>query len=102
VAYSKVKLKSSGNRASPCFIQFWIGKLSDKCLPITSGGAVNHNNISDYFYFLIFFPVSYPLHASAPLGHPQVEKKQMQQDATLKNKNVYLYGLNYMLHLNTF
>jgi hypothetical protein len=34
MAYSKAKLKSSGDKASPCFRPFWIGKLSDKCLPI--------------------------------------------------------------------
>jgi hypothetical protein len=34
MAYSKAKLKGSGDRASPCFRPFWIGKLSDKCLPI--------------------------------------------------------------------
>jgi hypothetical protein len=34
MAYFKAKLKSSGDRASPCFRPFWIGKLSDKCLPI--------------------------------------------------------------------
>jgi hypothetical protein len=34
MAYSKAKLKSSGDRASPCFRPFWIGNLSDKCLPI--------------------------------------------------------------------
>jgi hypothetical protein len=28
------KLKGSGDKASPCFRQFWIGKLLDKCLPI--------------------------------------------------------------------
>jgi hypothetical protein len=33
MAYSKAKLKSSGDKASPCFRPFWIGKLSDKCLP---------------------------------------------------------------------
>jgi hypothetical protein len=27
-------LKSSGDKASPCFRPFWIGKLSDKCIPI--------------------------------------------------------------------
>jgi hypothetical protein len=32
--YSKAALKTSGNRAAPCFRPFWIGKLSDKCLPI--------------------------------------------------------------------
>jgi hypothetical protein len=34
MAYSKAKLKSSGDRTSPWFRPFWIGKLSDKCLPI--------------------------------------------------------------------
>jgi hypothetical protein len=34
MAYSKAKLKSSGDKASSCFSPFWIGKLSDKCLPI--------------------------------------------------------------------
>jgi hypothetical protein len=34
MAYSKAKLKSSGDKASPCFRPVWIGKLSDKCLPI--------------------------------------------------------------------
>jgi hypothetical protein len=33
-AYSKAKLKISGDKASPCFRLFWIGKLSDRCLPI--------------------------------------------------------------------
>jgi hypothetical protein len=32
MAYSKAKLKSSGDKASPCFRPFWIGKLSDRCL----------------------------------------------------------------------
>jgi hypothetical protein len=27
MAYSKAKLKSSGDKASPCFRPFWIGKL---------------------------------------------------------------------------
>jgi hypothetical protein len=34
LAYSKAKLKSSGDKASPCFRPFWLGKLSDKCVPI--------------------------------------------------------------------
>jgi hypothetical protein len=29
MAYSKAKLKSSGDRESPCFRPFWMGKLSD-------------------------------------------------------------------------
>jgi hypothetical protein len=33
-AYSKAKLKSCGGKVYPCFRPFWIGKLSDKYLPI--------------------------------------------------------------------
>ena len=33
MTYSKAKLKSSGDKASPCFRLFLIGYLSDKCLP---------------------------------------------------------------------
>jgi hypothetical protein len=29
MAYSKADLSNSGNKASPCFRPFWIGKLSD-------------------------------------------------------------------------
>jgi hypothetical protein len=32
--YSKENLKSRGVKASPYFTPFWIGKLSDKYLPI--------------------------------------------------------------------
>jgi hypothetical protein len=34
MAYSKAKLKSSGDGASPCFRPFWIGKLSDNSVDI--------------------------------------------------------------------
>jgi hypothetical protein len=34
MAYSKVKLKSIGEKASPCSRPLWIGKLSEKCLLI--------------------------------------------------------------------
>ena len=33
MAYSKAKLKSNGDRASPCFNPFLIGNISDKFLP---------------------------------------------------------------------
>jgi hypothetical protein len=33
MAYSKAKLKSDGNKASPCFNPFLIGDISDRCLP---------------------------------------------------------------------
>jgi hypothetical protein len=31
--YSKAKLKSNGDKASPCVKPFLIGNMSDKCLP---------------------------------------------------------------------
>jgi hypothetical protein len=34
MAYSKAKLKCSGDGTSPCFRPIWRGKLSDKCLPV--------------------------------------------------------------------
>jgi hypothetical protein len=34
MAYSKAKWKGSGDKTSPYFGLFWIGKLSDKYLPI--------------------------------------------------------------------
>jgi hypothetical protein len=55
MAYSNAKLKSSGVRASPCFRPFWIGKLSDKCLPIQTLPYVSfkHNliNLTGFIYF---------------------------------------------------
>jgi hypothetical protein len=36
MAYSKEEKKSSGDRASPCFRPFWIGKLSDILISLTS------------------------------------------------------------------
>jgi hypothetical protein len=62
---SKAKFKSSGDRASHCFRPFWIGKLSDICLPIWTllyvsfkhivinltnfMGTPNYENIVQYF-----------------------------------------------------
>jgi hypothetical protein len=34
MAYSKAKLKSSGDKSSPYFRPFWIGKLSEKYLRV--------------------------------------------------------------------
>jgi hypothetical protein len=34
MAYSNAKLKSSDGEASPCFVLFWTGTLSDNCWPI--------------------------------------------------------------------
>jgi hypothetical protein len=33
MTHCKTKLKSSGDKASPCFKPFWAGELSDKYLP---------------------------------------------------------------------
>ena len=33
IAHSKAKLKSIGDKASPCFKPFFIGNLSDTCVP---------------------------------------------------------------------
>jgi hypothetical protein len=42
MAHSKAKLKSNGDKASPCLRPFWIVKLSDKCLPIWTLLVVNN------------------------------------------------------------
>jgi hypothetical protein len=45
--YSKVKLKSSGDKASPCYKPYWIGKLSDKmftCMDFTVCLILTHFN----------------------------------------------------------
>jgi hypothetical protein len=34
MAYPKTKLEINGDKASPCFIPFWIGKLSENYLHI--------------------------------------------------------------------
>jgi len=34
MTYSKEKLKSSGDKASPCFRPFRIGNASDRILPL--------------------------------------------------------------------
>jgi hypothetical protein len=45
MAYSKAKLKSSGDGAYHCFRPFWTGKLSDKCLPIQTLQYVSFKHI---------------------------------------------------------
>jgi hypothetical protein len=50
MAYSKAKLKSSGDRGSPCFRPFWIGKLSDKCLPIRTLQNVSCKHVLNFCY----------------------------------------------------
>jgi hypothetical protein len=45
MAYSKAKLKSSGEGASPYFRPFWMGKLSDKFLPIKTLPYVSFKHI---------------------------------------------------------
>jgi hypothetical protein len=45
MAYSKAKMKISGDKVSPYFRSFWIRKLSDKCLPIWTLLCVSVKNI---------------------------------------------------------
>jgi hypothetical protein len=35
--YSKVRLQSGGGEAFSCFRPCWIGRLSDKCVPLQGG-----------------------------------------------------------------
>jgi hypothetical protein len=51
MVYNKVKLKSSGDKASPYFGPFWRGKFSDKCLPILILRFIEtHFNQPDWFH----------------------------------------------------
>jgi hypothetical protein len=45
MAYSEAKLKSSDDKASPCFRPFFIENLSDKCLPIWTLICVSFKHI---------------------------------------------------------
>jgi len=40
MAHSKTKWKSNGDKASPCFKQFLIDNMSDKCLPTHTLGFI--------------------------------------------------------------
>jgi hypothetical protein len=53
MAYSKAKLKSNGNKASPCFKPYLIGNMSDKCLPTRTLLKFYSDT------FLLAFPVSW-------------------------------------------
>ena len=48
MAYSKAKLRSNGDRASPCSNPFLIGNMSEKFLPTRNqlNVSVRHNFIS--------------------------------------------------------
>jgi hypothetical protein len=59
MAYPKVKLKSSGDKTSPYFKSFWIGKLSDKCLPIQTLLYVSIKHILISLTNFIGIPNSY-------------------------------------------
>jgi hypothetical protein len=81
MAYSKAKLKSGGDRASPCFRPFWIGKLSDKCLPIWTllYVSVRYVNITVMIVDIIHCPVFYLKPDVSKTGiylHLQVEPTQ--------------------------
>jgi hypothetical protein len=41
MAYSKAKLKSNGDKASPCFKPFWIGNVPDKSIHIWPKNLTN-------------------------------------------------------------
>ena len=60
MAYSEAKLESSGDKASSCCRPFWLGKLSNKCLPMWTSLYVSfkHNLISvtSFFFFGEGFP----------------------------------------------
>jgi hypothetical protein len=45
MAYSKAKIKSSADKSSLHFRAFWLGKLSDKCLPVWTIPYVSFKHI---------------------------------------------------------
>jgi len=45
IAYSTAKLKSNGDKVSPCFRPFWKGNLSDRFLPIQTALYVSFKHI---------------------------------------------------------
>jgi hypothetical protein len=47
MAYSKVKLKSNGDKASPRFKPFLIGNMSDKFLPFLTSLIFIHDSKMD-------------------------------------------------------
>jgi hypothetical protein len=49
MAYSKAKLKSSGDKASPRFRPFYIGTFSNKCLLILALPYVSFEYVSINF-----------------------------------------------------
>jgi hypothetical protein len=49
MTYSRAKMKSSGDKASPSFRPFWIGKISDKCLPILSNFVVSSDSVRELY-----------------------------------------------------
>jgi hypothetical protein len=50
MSYSNAKLKSSGDRASPCFRPFLIGNAPDKCLPMRISLKVSFSETLVYTY----------------------------------------------------
>jgi hypothetical protein len=45
MSYSKAKMKISGDKASPCYRLFWIGKLSGKYLATRTSPYVSFKHI---------------------------------------------------------
>jgi hypothetical protein len=62
MAYSKAKLKSNGDRASPCLRPFLIGNAPDKFLPIEQSRILNiiqQHRILGYFRYVDDILIAY-------------------------------------------
>jgi hypothetical protein len=82
MAYSKAKLESRGDKASPCFRPFWMGKLSDKCLPIWTLLYIKFKHILISLTSFMGTPNSYEntvqyFPPNRIIGFPQVYKELM-------------------------
>jgi hypothetical protein len=54
MAYSKAKLKSNGNKASPCFKPFLIGNISDKILTHPDSAVHFSQTKHDPYHFILW------------------------------------------------
>jgi hypothetical protein len=54
VEYSQAKLKSSGDKAFPCFGPFGRGKLQDKYSPTFASLYVSFKNFKEPHWFLYY------------------------------------------------
>jgi hypothetical protein len=67
MAYSKVKVKRNGDRASPCFKPFLIGNVSDRCLPTRTLLYVSLRHI--FINFTSFMGIPNPAHTRVKLKY---------------------------------